>query len=128
MAGNADVIQGAYDAFAKGDVPAVIDTMDDEVTWDVASVLPQGGSFQGKDGVGEFFQGLGESWEELNINLDDLIDGGDNVVGVGRAEGRLRDGGTTAGYGFAHVFTLEGGKVTRFREYADPDGSLLQLG
>ena len=38
------------------------------------------------------------------------------TVGVGR--GKLRDGGD-AEYGFTHVFTVSGGKVTRFREYAD---------
>ena len=126
MGGIADLIQGAYDAFARGDIPAVIDTLSDDVRWDVAAVLPQGGSFQGKDGVGQFFEGLGQAWEELNLQIEDLIEGRDDVVGVGRAEGRLGVGGTSAGYGFAHVFTVEDGKVTRFREYADPDVALLQ--
>jgi ketosteroid isomerase-like protein len=123
MADNADVISGAYDSFSKGDIPAVIETLDPEVQWDVTAILPQGGSFSGPDGVGGFFEGLAKAWEEFRVSLDDLIASGDDVVAVGRAEGKL-SGGDSAGYGFAHVFTLRGGKIVRFREYADPDEAL----
>ena len=118
MGEGAEVVQQAYEAFARGDIPAVIESLSDDVTWDVAEVLPQGGSFRGRDGVQQFFEGLGKAWEEVNIDLTDLIDGGDQVVGVGVGSGKLRDGGD-AEYGFTHVFTIGDGKVTRFREYAD---------
>ena len=39
MAGSADLIQGAYDAFAQGDIPAVIDSLSDDVSWEVANGL-----------------------------------------------------------------------------------------
>jgi uncharacterized protein len=118
MGEAADVVQQAYDAFGRGDIPAVIEAQSDNVTWEVAEVLPQGGSFRGKDGVQSFFEGLGQAWEEVAIDVDDLIDGGDQVVAVGVGRGKLRGGGD-AEYGFAHVFTVADGKVTRFREYAD---------
>lgn len=51
----------------------------------------------------------------------------DDVVAVGRANGTLRNEGD-AGYGFAHVFTLSDGRITRFRDYADPDATLRRLG
>jgi uncharacterized protein len=124
MADNAQVIRNAYEAFAQGDIPAVIALLDDDVEWEVTDVLPQGGSFRGRDGVGEFFQGIGEAWEGLELELEHLLDAGDHVVGIGQAHGTLSSSGGAAGYGFAHVFTLQGGNVTRFREYAAPDGRL----
>lgn len=120
MGENGDLIRQSYDAFARGDVHAVLDTLTDDVQWDVPGSLPQGGSFSGKDGVGEFFQNLGQTYDGISLEVEDLVDGGDNVVGVGTATGKLRDAGTSVEYGFAHVFTVSGGKVTRFREYADP--------
>ena len=119
MGEGAELVQQNYDAFARGDIPAVIESLSDDVTWDVAEVLPQGGSFKGRDGVQQFFERLGQIFEEISIDVTDLIDGGDQVVGVGVGTGKLRDGGD-AEYGFTHVFTTSGGKVTRFREYADP--------
>jgi ketosteroid isomerase-like protein len=118
MGDAADVVRQSYEAFARGDIPAVIDALSDDVTWDVAEVLPQGGSFRGRDGVQQFFEGFGQVWEEVDIDLADFIDGGDQVVGVGVGRGKLRGGGD-AEYGFTHVFTVADGKVTRFREYAD---------
>jgi ketosteroid isomerase-like protein len=117
---NVQTIRTAYEAFARGDIPAVIELLDDNVEWEVADVLPQGGSFRGKAGAEEFFQGLGAAWEDLQLEIDDLLDASDHVVALGRAEGTLRETGP-AGYGFAHVFTFTGGSVTRFREYAAPD-------
>ncbi len=120
MGQSGDLIQQAYDAFARGDVQGIIDVLADDVDWSVPESLPQGGSFQGKDGAGPFFQNLGQTYDGLELQVDDLVDGGDNVVGVGTARGKLRDAGHDVEYGFAHVFTVDGGKVTRFREYADP--------
>ena len=52
-----------------------------------------------------------------------MVDGGENVVGVGRARGNLKGTGE-AGCGFTHVFTIQDGQVVRFRQYVDPDATL----
>lgn len=118
MASGADVVREAYDAFGRGDIPAVLELVADDVEWDVAEVLVQGGSWRGRDGTGQFFQQLGEKYEEITVDVQDLVDGGDHVVGVGVGRGRRRGGGDVE-YGFAHVFRVGDGKITRFREYAD---------
>jgi ketosteroid isomerase-like protein len=63
MADNVQVIRNAYEAFERGDIPAVIALLDENVEWEVTDVLPQGGAFRGRDGAGEFFQGLGGAWD-----------------------------------------------------------------
>ena len=125
MSSNVDVVNGAYESFAVGDVPAVIAALDENVVWDSPSPLPQRGSFRGPDGVGSFFQAVGSSWEGLKLDIQDMLDAGDDVIAIGRGAGTLSAGGASAGYGFAHVFTLRDGKIVRFREYADPDDALL---
>ncbi|MDQ3934835.1 MAG: nuclear transport factor 2 family protein [Actinomycetota bacterium] len=118
MSDNGDVIRQAYDAFARGDIPGVIDLLADDVDWSVPDLVPQGGSFTGKEGATKFFHHLGETYEELGLDISDLVDGDSSVAGVGVARGTLRSGGSVE-YGFTHVFNLDGGKVTRFREYVD---------
>jgi uncharacterized protein len=124
MVENAEVVNGAYESFGKGDIPGVVEAVDGGVQWDSPKVLPQGGSFSGQDGVAEFFQGVGRTWDELQIEIEHVLESGDVVVSVGHAEGRLK-GGESAGYGFTHAFELNGGKIVRFREYVDPDETLL---
>jgi ketosteroid isomerase-like protein len=119
MSAGGDLIRQAYDNFAQGNVPGVLDVLADDVTWDVPTIVPQGGSASGKEEVGQFFQRLGELYEGLNLDIHDLVDGDSRVAGVGVASGNLREGGGSVEYGFVHVFDVEGGKVTRFREYVD---------
>ena len=113
-----DVVRQAYEAFERADIPAVLEVMADDVQWDVPELLPQGGSFSGREDVGRFFQRLGETYDGLSIDIHDLIDGDERVAGVGVASGNLHSGDRIE-YGFVHVFDVSDGKVTRFREYAD---------
>lgn len=123
MSSSANVVSEAYAAFERGDIPALLEQVSEEVEWVAPDVLPQGGAFRGRDGVAEFFAGVGREWPELKVEIDDLIVDGDHVVGVGHGEGKLADG-TEADYGFTHVFTVGDGKIVRFREYADPGPEL----
>jgi uncharacterized protein len=121
---DVSTVRGAYDAFGRGDVPAIIALLADSVEWHAPEVLPHGGSFRGRDGVGAFFQGIGAKWESLQVQTSEFLDAGGQVVVLGRASGTLRGVGA-ADYGFVHVFTLADGAVTRFREYVDPGDAII---
>ena len=124
MASNADVITEAYAAFARGDVPGLLDLVDDGVEWVSPATLPHGGRFNGKDGVLAFFQGIGTIWESLTVEAQGVGEAEDNLVlAVVQAHGELRSGGSGA-YGAAHAFTVTNGKITKFREYVDLDAPL----
>ena len=126
MNANADVVHQAYRAFASGDIPALLDLVDDEVAWSAPETLPQGGVFTGKGGAVKFFEGLGAAWETLQVDTEALGEiSADLVVAVVRGSGLLRGAGPGT-YGAAHVFTVRNGKITRFREYVDLDGPLGQ--
>jgi uncharacterized protein len=124
MGGAATVVQGAYDAFAKGDIAAVIGMLDPAVEWSSPKTLPHGGEFRGPGEVGRFFEGIGAQWSELSLAVESVaaIDA-DDVVGVLRASG-ARLNGARESYGAVHVFTVRDGKIRRFREYVDLDAPL----
>lgn len=124
MGSNVELIESAYAAFSRGDIPAVIDLLDDQVEWASPSTLPHGGQFKGKAGVGEFFQGIGAAWAELGVKVESLGEvGAGTVVSVIQADGTLRAGGP-GHYGATHVFVIGDGKVVSFKEYVDLDAPL----
>ena len=49
---NLDTVRGAYEAFARGDVPAVLAILADDIEWSVPPPLPQAGDAHGRDEVG----------------------------------------------------------------------------
>ncbi len=119
-----DVISGLYAAFGRGDLPAVLATVDEEIEWHSPENLPHGGDFSGREALGRFFRGIGEHWESLEIALEALLSGGDRVVALARAHGRLRATGEQYEYFAAHAWTLRGDTPVRFDEYVNAPVSL----
>ncbi len=124
MSTNTDIIRRAYDAFSRGDIPAVLAEFDDTIEWYAPDELPDGGTYRGPSQVARFFGSLPEHYDELRVDVDRVLDAGDQVIAEGHHRGHI--GGREFDVGFAHVWTLVDGKATRFREYND-SGKLLPL-
>jgi ketosteroid isomerase-like protein len=121
---SADVVRGIYDAFARADIEGILSTLDEQIDWRAPDNLPHGGHFTGRDGVGRFFQGIGENWETLAVEREAMLSDGDRVVVLARIEGKLRATGEDTGYSAAHVWTLRDGTPVRFAETVDAPLSL----
>jgi ketosteroid isomerase-like protein len=115
---NVDTVRGAYEAFARQDIPGVLDAFDDSIDWDVPTSVEWGGHYQGKDEVTSFFGSLAEQLDELNVEPQEYYDAGDHVIAVGRHHGRAK-GGEPFETRFAMVWTMSGGKAVKFKEYSD---------
>lgn len=121
MGANAELVGQAYAAFGRGDIPGILELLDENVDWSSSRTLPQGGEFTGRDGVLKFFESVGAAWDPLTIETETVTElGTDAVIGIVRATGTLR-GGKPAEYGAAHLFTVRGNRITRFREYVYVD-------
>ena len=124
MTANIDVVNGAYSAFANGDIAALLDTLSDDVEWSSPTTLPHGGEFSGRDGVLTFFQGIGAMWDSLEVDVEAIGEAGDSLVLAVVSASGTRTGGDAAGYGAAHAFEVRHGSIARFREYVDLDEPL----
>jgi uncharacterized protein len=114
-----EVVGSIYDAFARADIPALLSALDEEIDWRVPENLPHGGHFTGRDGVAQFFQSIGDRWESLTVDVEDVIAGGDRVVVLASIHGQLRATGEDTGYTAAHIWTLRDGRPLRFAETVD---------
>jgi ketosteroid isomerase-like protein len=120
---NLELVRGAYESFSRGDVPAVLGLLADDIEWTVPPPLPQAVEAHGHDEVGAFFERLGGLWDGLDLDLADFVASGDRVCVIGRGSGKVD--GREADYGFVHAWTLADGKAVRFDEYAQPGPGLL---
>lgn len=121
---SSDLIGDLYAAFGRGDVPAVVAMLDEDIEWRAPANLPHGGEFHGREGVGTFFQGIGEHWESLEVDVETIVGSGDRVVALVSARGQLRATGEEAAYSAAHAWTMVGGTPARFDEYVNAPLSL----
>jgi len=124
---NVERIRSAYESFAAGDIPAVLEMFDPGLRWTTPESISTGGVRVGPQGAAEFFSTLPTAYAELSVSPGTFVDGGDTVVVLGTHRGRT-NAGTVFEVPFVHVWTLRRGKVTSFTEYFDTAPLLHDLG
>jgi uncharacterized protein len=118
---NTGLVQRTYDSFRNGDIPALLDSLSEDVQWVTAEIegVPVGGTWRGREQVGEFFRILSDTQEARQLELRDYVAQDDRVVALGHYAWHVKATGKVWESDFAHVITVRDGKVTRFQEYTD---------
>ena len=121
----ADIVRRSYDAFARGDLAAVMADMDEDIVWEQAQGLPHGGTYHGLAAVrAAVFEPLDRDWwDTFSAVPDELLEASDgNVVVLGRYRGVAQGTGKRLDVPFVHVWTLRDGRAVRFRQFLDTAG------
>ena len=118
---NTELVQRTYGAFGDGDIPALLDLLSEDVQWVTAEVegVPTGGTWQGREQVGKFFETLSDVLEVRQLELRGFVAQEDRVVALGYYAWNVKATGKVWESDFAHVLSVRDGKVTRFQEYTD---------
>lgn len=119
---NVQTVQAIYEAFGRGDIPAILERLHPDVEWEhdtVAHGIPWVVPRRGRAAVGEFFQSLAA----LEFHVFEpvaLLEGAGQVAGIIKLEATFRSTGKRMKDLEAHLFTFdESGRVTRFRHFID---------
>ncbi len=125
---NVDVIQGAWDAFAKGDYDAATSIVAPEGEITAPATLPWGGTFLGPEGFREYVRVLLEHFKDFKAIPEKVLGADDDHVIVTAAiSGRTKDGATIENRS-VWIYKLRGGQVVRAESYADTAQVLNALG
>jgi ketosteroid isomerase-like protein len=118
---NADVVRETYEAVGRGDIPALLDLLTDDVEWTFQgpSVIPFAGTRRGREGVAEFFSLVGQTLEFQEFEPRAFVAQGDTVVVLGFERNLIKSTGRTFEQEWAHVYTLRNGKVAEFLSLED---------
>ncbi len=119
---NKEILKVAYQAYARGDLDAVLDHMDEDIGW--YSMGPQetlrwASCCTGKCGVREFFAKLQEQVEILSFTARSFIAEDDHVIVLADVTARARGGGRPFSFDKVDVVRMRDGKIIEFREYYD---------
>ena len=125
------VVRAAYEAFGRGDIPAVLGLMDPGVEWveSDARAIPTRGTYIGPQQVAEnVFATVPQFWEEFTIVPEDFFSDGNTVIARGRVRAVAKNSGQSMNAPFVHVFTVADGKVARLTNHHDTAIWLETLG
>jgi len=113
------VVQKAYEAFGRKDVPAILNLVAEQVDWELVGPdsLAYAGKRRSKKEVGEFFAAIPKADDIHAFEPREFIAAGDNVTVLGRESSTAVDTGKKFESEWVHVFTVKNGKVTRWRGF-----------
>ena len=119
---NVAVVRGLYEAFGRGDVPAVLGQMDQGIEWNEAEnfIYADRNPYMGPQAVLEgVFIRLGSEWEGFTVTPEEWLDAGDRIVVLGTYSGTHKATGRQVRAQFAHIWSVREGSVVRFQQYTD---------
>ena len=109
---NLQVIQQAFDDFAKGNIPAIINSLADDVRW---------GSFKipGAAMSGNFFGNLDEQIKYTVFEPREFIVQGDSIIVLGHQAGTVKSTGKSFDHDWCFSFKMKNGKVQSYFAFTD---------
>jgi ketosteroid isomerase-like protein len=131
---NVALVRELLEMFAHRQHERVFEHYDPAIEWDVSragQLTPDlARVYRGHDGVREYWRAWLSAWSDLDFEVEDVLDGGEEIVALIHDQ---RQWGRTSGVettvpDYALVFTIRDGKVVRWRAFPDKASGIAAAG
>ena len=138
---NIELVRASLEAYRQPEMMALLangeldmSAIDPQVEWDASrltEMIPDLAEvYRGHEGVRNYWQGWFEAWSNLEFEIEDIRDTGDEVVVLIRNQ---RQWGRHTGIctelpPYAQVFTIRDGVLVRWRTFPDQESALHAVG
>ena len=124
---NVAVVRAMWEAFLRKDFAASIAAFDPDVEWDGTN-LPDGKISRGLEAANDHVRRWAEMWETWEVELEDVIDAGENrVIAFVRERGRSK-AGLDINERHSELYVVKNGKIAYRRGFSDADEALVVTG
>ncbi|MBO9649298.1 MAG: nuclear transport factor 2 family protein [Variovorax sp.] len=123
MSNPTEIVQQAYAAFGRGDIPAILAALTDDIEWQFhaspGTGFPYGGKFTGKKAVETWFTTLAQNDDIQQFEPREFLAGPNHVTVLGWERVKPLPNGSPFDSEWVHVFVLKGDKISRWIGTAD---------
>jgi ketosteroid isomerase-like protein len=124
---NVDSLRAVYARWERGDLAASVALLDERVTLVVDPDIPDGGSYQGTEGVRGYMARFLEPWDSLAMAGESYREAGDSVLVKVRQTGTGKASGVPVELEYFHLWTFEEERVTRLEVIMDTERALSAI-
>jgi len=125
---NVEVVKAAFAAWNRGDLNAWLETFHPKVEWHTSGAFPgYEPTYYGLSGVRNFWAQFHADWEEIFVDVEEIIDRGEQVIVLFRFRAKGRDG-IQVQRPQAICDTVRDGRVVRAENFAAWDQALEAVG
>jgi ketosteroid isomerase-like protein len=125
---NVERLRAYWASWEQGAVPD-FDLLDPEIVFE-DDILPDhaGETYRGHEGVARATRTWLQPYEEITIELEEIVGSGERLVSTHRFRATARHTGITAELSYAYAWTFRDGKVIHLRSFREPEQALEAAG
>ena len=127
---NVELIRASIEAFNRNDPDAAVEAMHPEVVWDTLDLMPDAGTYRGREGVRSFWQMWHETFRGFQLHLEECVPlGEDQVIATLRVSGEgAGSGAEVESPAFFQVLETRDRQVVRARMFVTEEEALEAAG
>jgi ketosteroid isomerase-like protein len=126
---NVELVRRLYPAYERDGLDGFAEFWHPDINWRAAEgALDDVGLMEGPDAIRDYYRQWEETFADVRMEVDQLIDAGDQVVAVVRGIGRMKGSDAEIDVRYAIVFTTRDGKIAAGREYFTREQALEAVG
>lgn len=119
---NVQIVQDLYAAFGRGDMPAILELLAEDVDWHFVGKptdVPFAGCRKGHQEMIEFFSIVAQNCDVYEFGPHEVLSFDDRVISLGHERVGVKSTGRIFETDWVHLFTVEDGKIVRLQEFYD---------
>jgi ketosteroid isomerase-like protein len=121
---NVERIKAGFDAHNRGDLDALVELYDPEVTFETLLL----GTHRGNEAIRLIYEENQKTMDGYDVVPVELVDAGDKVVAVAQTVGAGSESRIAVDDQFAFVFTFKGERVIREQAFRNREEALEAAG
>jgi ketosteroid isomerase-like protein len=126
---NVELVRAIYDAFVRADFEVALSAIDPSVVWDLTHHdWPGPAKYHGHDGILEVLSEWMGTFENYEVEVEDLVDAGDRVVVIQHETAIHKASAAGIDRRTASIYTIRDGRAVMIDNYLDPEEALEAVG
>jgi ketosteroid isomerase-like protein len=126
--GGEEVLRRTYEALGRRDFAALNELADSDFEMDLTERVLNPATYRGAEGLLRFLGEIDELWASMDIDVERVIESGDEVLAVLMVTLTGRGSGVEMESRIAQWWTLRDGKLLRMKLYGDADAAVAEFG
>jgi ketosteroid isomerase-like protein len=126
---NVEIVRRYFPAYERGGLDALAEFWHPDINWRAAEgALDDVGLMEGPGALRHHLEQWEDTFESGRVEVEELVDAGDQVVAVVRGIGRMKESEAEVDLRYAIVLSIRDGKIAAGREYFTREQALEAAG
>ena len=126
---NVEIVRRYSAAYEGGGLDASAEFWHPDINWRAAEgALDDAGLMEGPGALRHYYEQWEDTFESGRVEVEELVDAGDQVVAVVRGIGRMKESEAEVDLRYAIVLSIRDGKIAAGREYFTREEALEAAG